>query len=272
MAPGTSAAARNKRSRPNDPPTRARDCGDDRLRRGFDAERREALGHAFATSGIVDPIVAVDRAENDQADGHALAVDFEAQRVGETFERLSRGDVRGGVRPGHVGSRRGHVDDLSAPAREHVWQKGAGGGEGGEIGQLDHRSRFSRLCLDCRQPAACAGIVDENVGNADGAPHRLAESRDRVQVGEVAGEDVRLPAAGGDLGGDRRQPFGGAGDEDNPRALGGESSRRRLANPARSPRSPTPNGLRSPFHRSHSARRSGACTFGRHSQTVPSLC
>ena len=119
------------------------------------------------------------------------------------------------------------------PSRDHLGQEGAGEVEGGKIGHLDHGERLFGAGLEHGQPAARAGIVDEDVGRSCLALDPRARLGDGVRVGKVD----RVRAGGAAVAPDGRRHLVElrfiAGEQQNVRAARAIELGRRRADPAR---------------------------------------
>ena len=118
-------------------------------------------------------------------------------------------------------------------ARDHLGQEGAGEVEGGKIRHLDHGERLFGARLEHGEPAARAGIVDEDVRRSCLALDPRARLGDGVRVGKI--DRVRA-------GGAAVAPDGGrhlvelrfiAGEQQNVRAARAVKLGGRRADPAR---------------------------------------
>jgi len=90
-----------------------------------------------------------------------------------------------------------------------------------------------RRRADERQPPPCAGIVDDDVGDALLALDALGDRLDVLSLRQVDTEGARLAASLPDSRGDLFEQLGVAGKENEPRASFSEELSRRPADPAR---------------------------------------
>ena len=180
------------------------------------------------------PIGGLDRAEHHERYGDSGAAHFAAERVGKSLQGLPRGDIGVGIWPDDIGGGRGDASDRAAIAGEHIGQEGAGEIEGRKIRHLDHGKRFLRRGLEQRQPAACAGIVDQNVGDADLARDRRARILDGLGVGEIDRKGGGGSAALSDRIGNGGEPRGIAGKQQHMRPRPAVALGKRFADAARS--------------------------------------
>jgi len=161
----------------------------------------------------------------------ARALELAGQGLGEReHEGLAR-RVHGEERHGLEG-RRGHdVDHSAALALDHAGQEAARQLHHRARVEVDHREEPLPRQLVKATGEADAGVVDEKVHLHTTPAELHLQRRARVRPREVEGDEVGLVAPA-QFPGERRQPVGPPGDEDETGAAAGEGAREGLADAA----------------------------------------
>jgi hypothetical protein len=132
-----------------------------------------------------------------------------------------------------VAGERGDIDDVAGARGDHHGSEGADEQVGrAEVGVDEKVPVLGVDFMERLAGAADGGVVDEDVEALVVAGDLLGEARDRVGIGEVAGQDRGLALVGLDSVADLVEAARIAGDEEDMRAEGGEAERDGFANAA----------------------------------------
>src|SRR5712691_754917 len=179
----------------------------------------EALRHVG--TNLVAEARPVDHAGRDAIDVDVVGADLERKALGDAAQPpLGGGIGHAAGAPAHS-ERAADIDDLAVALGHHGRQHAAHGVKAAVHVERDDvveflRRRFHAGLAD--RPRA-AGDVDQNVDAAIGALRRRGHVLALPRIGEVAGHDDRLAAAGRHLRRHRLDGAGVAADQGEPRAL-----------------------------------------------------
>ena len=184
-------------------------------------------------AGVILPIGCLDGSERCQHDGQARALKVGSQRVCESLHRRPRRRVGHGAGPGEPRRHRGDVDDLTGTPLQHARQQFPRQVERAQIRQGHHGGGLFRRCLEQRQPAAGAGVVDQDVGAAVLRQDAGGGRSESLCIAKVDRIGVRHAVPATDIGSDFAQPVSVPGEEDHAAAFRGKQPRCRFTDPAR---------------------------------------